>query len=182
MRHLHRLFAVTLVVPALLVGLSPAQKSAATKAVGNAVLWTDPGDIRSLNLYFGPGGEDGQPQEPVEFQEEDMAGTSPKFDVRDGADKKWKAKLGLEAQPETAAARLLWAIGYTANENYFFPELQVKNMPASLRRGQALAGKGGNVPQVRLQRHPHGYKRTGKWNWRHNPFYGTRELNALRVV
>ena len=25
-------------------------------------------------------------------------------------------------------------------------------------------------------------KRIGDWNWRHNPFYGTREFNGLRVM
>jgi hypothetical protein len=179
---LRRCCAAKLVVLAVLVGLCSAQEPATAKATNDAVLWTDPGDIRSRNLYFGAGGEDGEPQLPVEFQQEDMGGTSPKFTLRDAADKKWTAKLGLEAQPETVATRLLWAIGYTANENYFFPELQVKNMPASLRRGQGLAGRGGDVPQVRLQRHPQGYKRAGKWNWRHNPFYRTRDFNGLRVL
>src|SRR4051812_5816008 len=120
---MHRLrpsFAVTFVVLAGLVGFCLAQKVAPARAPGNAVLWTEPSDIRSRNLFFGPGGEEGQPQEPVEFQQEDTGGTSPKFTVRDAADKKWTAKLGLEAQPETAATRLLWAIGYIANENYFF--------------------------------------------------------------
>jgi hypothetical protein len=182
MHRLRPFCAVTVIVLAVLAGLCPAQKVAPTKAPGKAVLWTEPGDIRSRNLFFGPGGEEGQPQEPVEFQQEDTGGTSPKFTVRDTADKKWTAKLGLEAQPETAATRLLWSIGYTANENYFFPQLHVKNMPATLHRGQDLAGRGGEVPSVRLQRHPGDYKRTGKWNWRHNPFYGTREFNGLRVV
>jgi hypothetical protein len=111
-----------------------------------------------------------------------MHGTSPKFDVRDSAGKKWRAKLGLEVKPETAASRLIWAVGYEANENYFFPDLKVSNMPAKLRRGQNLAGQGGDVPNVRLQRHPGGDKRVGDWNWRHNPFYGTREFNGLRVM
>jgi hypothetical protein len=147
-----------------------------------SVIWRDPGDIRSLNLFWGPGGEKHQPQPPVSFLEEDMHGTSPKFDVRDSNDKKWKAKLGVEAKPETVASRLLWAVGYGANENYFFPQLQVTNMPANLQRGQNLAGHGGLIPNVRLQRHPEGKKRIGDWNWRHNPFYGTREFNGLRVM
>jgi hypothetical protein len=146
-----------------------------------AVLWADPGDLRSRDLFWGPGGQDRQPALPVEFIAEDLKGTSPKFEVRDSGGKKWTAKLGLEAKPETAAARLLWAVGYAANENYFVPNLQVRNMPM-LRRGQDLAGHGDNVPNVRLQRHPHSYKRAGNWNWRHNPFYGTREFNGLRVM
>jgi hypothetical protein len=147
-----------------------------------SIIWTDPGDVRSLNLFWGPGGEKHQPQLPVEFLDEDMHGTSPKFNVRDSNGKKWTAKLGLEAKPETAASRLLWAVGYGVNENYFIPQLQVTNLPSPLRRGQNLVGKGGLVPNVRLQRHPEGKKRIGDWNWRHNPFYDTREFNGLRVM
>lgn len=113
-----------------------------------------------------------------------MHGTSPKFDARDSDGKKWKAKLGLEAKPETVASRLLWAVGYGANENYFFPDLHVNNMPPQLRRRRAygLTGHAGDVPNVRLQRHLGTEKKEGDWNWRHNPFYGTREFNGLRVM
>lgn len=157
-------------------------QNAAPGPSGQAVLWSDPGDIHSLNLYWGPGGEKHQPQLPVDFLSEDRHGTSPKFDVRDSAGKKWRAKLGLEAKPETAASRLLWAVGFGANEDYFFSHLKVAHMPTKLRRGQDLAGRGGDVPDVRLQRHPGGDKRVGDWNWRHNPFYGTREFNGLRIM
>jgi hypothetical protein len=152
--------------------------------VDQAVLWTDPGDIRAKNLYYGPGGEQHQPKLPVEFTKEDSHGTSPKFDVKDADGKKWSAKLGLEVKSETAAARLLWAVGYSANDNYFFPDLEVQNMPPALhrRRARGLTGSGGHVPNVRLQRPPHGYKKDGRWNWRHNPFFGTRQFNGLRVM
>jgi hypothetical protein len=149
---------------------------------GNAVLWVDPGDIRTRNLYWGPGGKEHQPQLPLEFLEEDAHGTSPKFDVKDAAGKKWNAKLGLESKPEIVAARLMWAVGYVANENYHFTQVHVNNMAAVLKRGQSLAGHGGDVPNVRLQRHPEKKKRIEDWNWRHNPFYGTREFNGLRVM
>ncbi|OLE14154.1 MAG: hypothetical protein AUG89_03210 [Acidobacteria bacterium 13_1_20CM_4_56_7] len=159
----------------------PAEKA---KPAVSAVLWTDPGDIRSLNLFWGPGGEKHQPQQPVEFLEEDMNGTSPKFDVRDAAGKKWKAKLGLEAKPETAASRFLWAVGYAANENYFVDHLQVTNMPPQLKRRRAhgLTGHDGDVPNVRLQRLADHDKRVGDWNWHNNLFYGSREFNGLRVM
>jgi hypothetical protein len=175
-----RLRGVVTVLVLVATAAASAQTSQAAKPGTDTVIWQDPGDIPSLNLFWGPGGEKHQPQPPVAFVEEDMHGTSPKFDVRDSNDKKWKVKLGLEAKPETAASRLLWAVGYGANENYFFPQLQVTNMPATLKRGQNLAGHGGLVPDVRLQRHSG--KRIGDWNWRHNPFYGTREFNGLRVM
>jgi hypothetical protein len=176
---------VALLLVLMAVAQLSAQKSPPDKHEDKdkkKILWVDPGDIRSRNLYWGPGGKEHQPELPVEFEKEDRHGTSPKFDVRDSGGKKWGAKLGLEAKPEIAAARLLWAVGYSANENYFFPDLDVKNMPSSLQRGNGLIGKGGHVPNVRLQRPPHGYKKADTWNWRHNDFYGTREFNGLRVM
>lgn len=147
-----------------------------------AILWIDPGDIRSRNLQWGVGGKEHQPQLPLEFLQEDRHGTSPKFDVRDADGKKWSAKLGLEAKPEIVAARLMWAVGYGANENYFFAVVHVNNMPPVLNRGQPLAGHDGDVPNVRLQRNSEKLKRIGNWNWRHNPLYGTREFNGLRIM
>ncbi len=170
-----------LAVVLVLLTLPSLSQVAKPATAGNAIIWNDPGDIRSKNLFLGPGGRH-QPRLPVEFTQEDMHGTSPKFEVRDANGKKWSAKMGLEPRPETAASRLLWAVGYAANENYYFEQLQVANLPTPLRRGQKFVKPGGMVSGVRLQRHPLGYDRIGKWNWRHNPFFGTREFNGLRVM
>ena len=77
-----------------------------------------------------------RPQLPVKFLKEDKHGQNSKFDVEDANGTKWKAKLGIEAQPEVVATRLLWAIGYFTNENYFVPNLEVNELPAHLHRGQ----------------------------------------------
>jgi hypothetical protein len=89
--------------------------------------------------------------------------------------------MGLEPRPEIAVSRLIWAAGYVVNENYYYPQLVVKNLP-NLRRGQNFVRRGGAVLNVRLQRHPHGYKKIANWAWRKNPFDGTREFNGLRVM
>ncbi|HZP62856.1 MAG TPA: hypothetical protein VFB28_05510 [Terriglobales bacterium] len=149
---------------------------------GTPVLWVDPGDIGSRDLFWGVAGRNGQPKPPLTFVSEDLHGTNPKFDVRDADGTKWRAKLGPEARPEVVASRLLWAVGYSANENYFYPMLHVDEMPAHLRRGQKLAGMNGDVPNLRLQRRYEGLKKVGTWDWRKNPFYGTREFNGLRVM
>ncbi len=98
---------------AAVILLAAVLSSAAENGAPKPVLWTDPGDIRSRNLFWGPGGEKHQPQMPVEFEKEDMDGTSPKFDVRDASGGKWRAKLGLEPRLETVSSRLMWAVGYT---------------------------------------------------------------------
>ncbi len=148
---------------------------------GRAVLWTDPGSI-ARDLYYGPGGKEHQPKAPYKFEKEDLEGTSPKFVVRDGAGVKWKAKLGLEARPETVATRLVWAAGYYATEDYFLPEMKVDGMPARLHRGQKLVAPGGILHNVRLKREDKDEKKIGTWAWDKNPFTGTREWNGLRVL
>ena len=149
---------------------------------GNAVLWCNPADLRSRNLFFGPGGKGHAPHTTFTFIKEDLKGTNPKFDVRDENGVKWRVKLGVEARPETVATRLVWAVGYSTNEDYFVPTFRVENMPAHLHRGQSLVGPEGTIHDARLKRFLKDEKKTGSWQWRHNPFTGARELNGLRVT
>jgi hypothetical protein len=151
-------------------------------APGPPILWRLPTDIASRNLFYGPGGEEDAPHSVFTFEKEDLQGTNPKFDVRDENGVKWKVKLGVEARPEVAATRLVWAVGYSANEDYFLPELRVQGMPSHLHRGQNLVGPDGTLHNVRLKRYLEGEKKMGDWRWRQNPFSGTRELNGLRVM
>jgi hypothetical protein len=167
--------------------LLPVQSSAESHAAVSvvvsrgAVLWTNPEDIKSRNLFYGPGGKDGQPREPLIFRKEEKSGTNPKFEVQDSKGNTWKAKLGIEAQPETAAVRLLWAVGFVTNENYFVRETAVEGM-SHLQRGNQLLGHDGEIRDMRLQRGPQGKKKVSSWSWKHNPFVGSREFNGLRVM
>ena len=86
---------VLLALTGAAVGLS---RQSSGQLSPESFIWRDPGDMRALNLFWGPGGEKHKPQPPFAFVEEDMHGTSPKFDVPDSNDKKWKAKPGLEAK------------------------------------------------------------------------------------
>jgi hypothetical protein len=110
-----------------------------------------------------------------------MSGTNPKFDVIDGNGTKWKVKMGIEARPETVASRLVWAVGYFADEDYFMPVVHVKEM-RRLRRGRKLVAPDGTVYNVRLKRNPDDGKKIGTWEWAHDPFANTREWNGLRVL
>ena len=107
----------------------------------DSAIWREPADIASRNLLYGAGGEQHQPHGAMTFVEEDHAGTNPKFYVRDQEGTKWTAKLGVEARPETAAAHLLWAVGYYTDEDYFVPRLTVEGIPAHL---QTWSESGGN--------------------------------------
>jgi hypothetical protein len=144
-------------------------------------LWEDPEDIKSRNLYYGPGGRDHIPKGPFSFVEEDLEGTNPKFDVRDRAGNMWKVKLGVEARPEVAASRLLWAAGYFVPENYYVTALRIERMPGRLKRGRELVSPDGFIYGARMKRTP-GLTKIGTWTWKKNPFAGTREFNGLRVM
>lgn len=143
----------------------------------NPVLWHDPGDIASKDLYHGQGGQKNYPKPPFTFLEEDKSGTNPKFDARDGNGKKWRVKLGEEAQPEVVASRLLWAVGYYANDDYNVPSADVAGLKLS-RGGQ----KGEHIEFARFARKPGGQEKIATWMWKDNPFLGTREFDGLRVM
>ncbi|MGH9540203.1 MAG: hypothetical protein ACRD3H_19920, partial [Terriglobales bacterium] len=148
----------------------------------DTILWREPRDIASRNLLYGSGGEQHEPHGTMKFTDEDHAGSNPKFYVRDHEGTKWTAKLGVEAKPETAAAHLLWAVGYFTDEDYFVREMKVEGLPAHLQRGQNLVESNGTIENVRLERHPKGSKKLGNWKWQHNPFSNSRQLNGLRVM
>jgi len=80
-----------------------AGKTAETKS---PVLWKEPKDIASRNLFYGPGGKAHQPHGTFVFVKEDLDGTNPKFVIRDQDGTKWKLKMGNEARPETVASRI----------------------------------------------------------------------------
>ena len=178
-RTLPRLVAVLFLSLLASYSFGQNEKKPGNDGAKRPILWQDPGDIRSKNLFYGTGGEQGMPKLPVKFVSEETGGISPKFETKDSAQQKWKAKLGLEAQPETVAARLLWAVGYFANENYYYADLPVKDLP-KLKRGSEFESPDGTLKGVRLQRHPKG--KEDPWKWKDNPLSGTREFNGLRVM
>ncbi len=121
-------------------------------------LWREPEDIRSENLFYGPGGKAHEPHGPFTFVKEDLDGTNPKYNVRGQDGVKWKIKLGAEARPETVATRFVWAVGYHADEDYFLPEVRVTGLPPHVHRGEKLIGPGGVMYNVRLKRTEGGEK------------------------
>ncbi len=175
--------AVLLALPLGAAGPSGKAHDSASFAVATtrASLWQNPIDIASRDLFYGPGGKEHAPDSTFTFVKEDRSGTNPKFDVRDENGTKWRVKLGDEARPEVAASRLVWAIGYYANEDYFLSDLHVAQMQ-HLSRGANLISRDGTVHDVRLKRMPKGEEKVGDWQWSNNPFSRQRELNGLRVM
>jgi hypothetical protein len=144
--------------------------------------WRAPNDIPARDLFYGAGGKSHSPGKTLTFLREDSGGSNPKFDVRDENGTKWKVKLGDEAQPETVASRLVWAVGYYVDEDYFLSEARIHGLPAHLKRGGNLIKPGGFLDKLRLERADKTRTKEGSWAWRNGPAYGTRELNGLRVM
>jgi hypothetical protein len=147
---------------------------------GTPVLWRDPGDISARNLLLGPGGEEMKPDTSnITFIKDEVGGYSAGFRVRDGAGNIWVAKLGKEAQPETASSRLVWAVGYVTEIHYLFPCVHIKGAPS--KKVERCEGDG--FANVRFEARPKGIKRQGTtWSWANNPFTGTKEFNGLIVM
>lgn len=143
------------------------KKKAAPK--GTPVLWRAPEDIASRDLYLGPGGTAMKPNlRRVKFIKEETGGYSKKYRIRDASGRVWVAKIGKEAQSETAAVRLLWAAGYETEINYLVPRLRIPRQ--------------GTFENVRLEARPKSLKRLDEWKWDDNPFVGSREFAGLKTM
>ena len=162
-------------------GLFAQQRRAARTPRTQPVLWRNPGNIAALNLAHGPGAADRMPAPPFTFVEEDKGGESPKFDVTDARGIRWSVKLGEESQAETVATRLVWAVGYFAEEAYYFPNVHIQNLPR-LSRGRDYVTANNFVVGARFEPRRNNVERGGTWDWTDNPFKGTRQLSGLKVL
>ena len=155
------------------------QKEAAPQ--GTPVFWQGR-DVASLNLLLGPGGEEMKPDlKQVTWEETLPEGYSVKWRVRDASGRKWVVKVGNEAQPETVAARLVWAAGYPTEINYLFPCVQVVNAPKPRKEVKKCDGDKGYA-NVRFEARPDNYQRLEEWSWDKNPFTGTKEFAGFVVL
>jgi hypothetical protein len=162
------LVLVALLVPSIETGLAKSNKKKETPT-GTPVLWQKPTDISSRDLLLGPGGTSMRPDlRRITFLKEEKGGYSKKYRLRDGSGHEWVAKIGKEAQSETAAVRLLWGVGYLTEVNYLVPRV-------------TIPGKG-TFTNVRFEARPDNWKRAGEWKWKQNPFIRTPEYQGLKIM
>lgn len=139
------------------------------KPSGTPLLWREPDNIASRDLFLGPGGEAMKPDlSSLTFLKEETGGYSTKYRVRDGRGREWVVKIGKEAQSETAAVRLLWAVGYYTEINYLAPRAHIP-------------GKG-TFENVRFEARPDYVKRLDEWKWKDNPFVWTKPMQGLIIM
>jgi hypothetical protein len=148
---------------------------------GTPVLWQEPTDIESRDLFEGPGAGMRPDISRVTFiKDQQGGGFSTNYRVRDGSGKIWVAKLGKEAQPEAASVRLVWAAGYMTEINYLIPCVQIQGAPESGKKFKRCEGKG--FANVKFEARPANVKRLDKWSWASNPFTGTKEFQGMIVL
>jgi hypothetical protein len=174
--------AVILIALLSFEGFSKAKhlKRKRQHAAKAGVLWRDPGDIRRRDLYYGPGSKERAPEAPFRFLNEVKEGGMPKFEVEDARGVKWRVKLGPEAQAETVATRLVWAVGYNSEESYYFDRAHIDGM-RNLSRGQKYV-QGDSVIGARFEPRRKDIKRGEQWGWSKNPYKHTRDLNGLKTM
>lgn len=168
----HRILARPVVLLTALIFLvvsADAQKARKGQTeVERAVLW-ERVNIRQQNLFYGPGGQHGMPDlSRLTFIKEEKGGHSKKYRVKDGSGRVWVAKIGDEAQSETAAVRLISALGYKSEINYLVPRLTID-------------GKG-TFSNVRLEARPEDVNRGKEWKWGQTPFEGTPQMKGLMLM
>ncbi|HLA13286.1 MAG TPA: hypothetical protein VJ023_22080 [Pyrinomonadaceae bacterium] len=149
---------------------------------GTPVLWQEPIDIATRNLLLGPGGESMKPDlSTVTFVKDEGGGYSTNYRIKDGAGRVWVAKIGKEAQPETAAVRLMWAVGYATEINYLVPCLVIPGAP-EVSKGTVEKCEGNGYKNVKLEARPAEFDRLDNWSWSNNQFASTREFKGMLVL
>ncbi len=141
---------------------------------GQPVLWQEPTDIESRDLLYGIGGRDGAPDPAGKFtflaDHGSPKDSNPKIDVKDEQGRKWTVKFGPEVKAETAATRIVWAVGYHVDQDYFVERATIDGYNREETRN------------MRFERDDDDWKKVGRWDWHNNPFVGTRELDGLKTL
>ena len=147
--------------------------------VPGAVLWVEPTDLATRDLFYGPWGKDSAPN-PVDtftLVETKHTGVNLGMTVKDSQGREWSVKtpypggLDSEAPVEVAVSRLLSAVGYPQPPVYFLPAFRLKDDLGT----RDMVGGRFLLKDARL-------KDEGEWRWEENPFIGTKPYQGLQVI
>jgi hypothetical protein len=135
-------------------------------------LWQDPADLQRRDLYAGPGGAALAPprDKPFQFVAHKTSGVNPGYDVKDVNGREWSVKLGVEAQSEVTASRILWAMGFHQPATYYVEEWTLTGTDAGVKHDS------------RFRTETAAYKPGAEWSWYENPFADTQPFRGLIVA
>lgn len=145
------------------------------------VLWRDPQDIQNRDLFWGSGGSYNAPNPSslYVFIDGNKSGHEYRL-VEDELGRTWEITFDKEndsfdskgrGRASAVASRLLWAIGYEADQNYFLANLSVRDK-----------GEIKRITNVGLKRRFSNMELLGNWRWDTSPFNNSRELQGLKTA
>src|SRR5262249_27242102 len=139
-----------------------------------AVLWQEPIDIEVRDLFYGIGGREGAPDPAGKYTSLGDKGSpndsNPKISVKDQQGRSWTGKFGTAVKTENGATRIVWAVGFHVDQDYFVERATIEGFTRHEAR------------DMRFEREDDGFKKVGRWDWKANPFVGTREFDGLRTL
>jgi hypothetical protein len=139
-----------------------------------AQLWIKPDNIARRDLFWGAGGQKLAPRPGIEYKVKawDETGMSGGWDLEDPDTKReYSVKVGIEAQTEVVASRLLWAVGYHQPPTYVLTKYELSGEKAD------------ELPMTgRFRPKTDDLDNVDEWSWHKNPFVGTREFKGLVVL
>jgi hypothetical protein len=151
---------------------SPHAQQHSSPGADIAELWQETADLTERDLFNGPGGPELAPQPggTYEFVAFKTTGTNPGYDVKDASGRLWSVKLGIEAQSEVTASRILWAMGFPQPATYFMEQFTLTGVDAGVKTHARFRTE---LPQWRAG---------GEWSWQENPFVNTTQFRGLIVA
>jgi hypothetical protein len=168
-----RLRFVVIVVALIACAQSPQAQNRPIQSAELAELWQDPTDLQERDLFLGPGGAALAPPSTdgtFDFLAFKTSGTNPGYDVRDASGRVWSVKLGIEAQPEVTASRILWAMGFHQPPQYFVHQFTLKG------------GDPGVKNNARFRTEFDQWEAKEDWSWYENAFMNMPQFGGLVVA
>jgi hypothetical protein len=142
------------------------------RAVDLSLLWEEPTDLETRDLFAGPGGAASAPDPATRytFLGSDRSGYSRGYELRDARGVEWRVKLGPEAQTEVVASRILWPIGYHQLPTYYVLHWTMDG------------GPGGDPGPGRFRPDLPTHNAVDEWAWAENPLVQTQPFKGLLVA
>ena len=170
--------ALTALVTSACAGVK-VPRAQTSPAPPSAVMWVEPSDLASRDLFYGPWGKAHAPDPKGVYTlvERKHTGVNLGMTVKDADGREWSVKqpypggLDSEAPVEVVVSRLLSAVGYHQPPIY---HLAAFNLKDDFGTRVELGGR------FRLK--DKSLKETGFWKWEDNPFVGTKPYQGLIVL
>lgn len=171
--------ALTATLATACAGVKAPQVQASAPAPPSARFWTEPADLASRDLFYGPWGKEHAPDPNAVYTLVELkhTGVNLGMTVKDEKDREWSVKqpypggLDPEGPVEVVISRLLSAVGYKQPPIYHLATFKLKDDFGT----RVTTGGRFRLKEPSL-------KETGFWKWEDNPFVGSKPYQGLIVL